>query len=150
MPCQSLAPDGVTLPRLLPISPTAPRRLYLLADDPSKVPPPPPRKTTLETIYMIASKNWVATSFFLLICVFVVLLRCLFPKAVEQHLEEDAAFDDDDTSSPSFGSRTFGNVPLSQQQTRSVAAAATSGKAGVPKARTFDNVPLSQQKPHAD
>ena len=51
--------------------------------------------------------------------------------------------DDDDTSSPTFGARTYGNVPLSQQQVRSAGA----GAAAAP-GRTFGNVPLSKQKPH--
>jgi len=57
-------------------------------------------------------------------------------------------FDDDgaDAPSPNWRDRTYGNVPLSQQEAQRAAS-----PRAAPAPRTFGNVPLSQQKKaHAD
>ena len=118
----------------------APRVSLPPADDPSKVPPPQPPKKFLETLADVARKNWKLCTLVCVLGFVALLLRCCLP---DPRVEAD----EDDTSSASFGSRTFGNRPLSEQQRqREQDAAGTKGAS----ARTFGNVPLSQQKAHAD
>ena len=143
--------DGVPFSRARIHAPRA--RAAVAADDPSKVPPPPPRKSTSEMLSELARRNWKLLSAVSVLFVLALVLKCVLPPPKLRH-GADASFDDDDTSSANFGSRSYGNVPLSQQQKqRDVAMAAAgsgSGSGGSPS-RTFGNVPLSQQqKQHAE
>ena len=124
------------------------------ADDPSKIPPAPPRKTVLESVVTMFSNNRkVSAAVGLLFLVGILAPFFISPKKKRKkpyggHEADDISFEDDDTSSPSFGSRTFGNVPLSQQEAQRTKATATASGSAAP--RTYGNVPLSQQKKHAD
>lgn len=128
-----------------------------MADDPTKVPPPKPREPFLTSLAIFASKNWRLFSFFGFIIVLAIFASCCLPDSPRPRkfkLAEEV-FDDEDTSSPNFGSRTYGNVPLSEQPPQRQAAAAQAAAAGAtssqPSARSVGNVPLSQQeKPHTE
>lgn len=119
---------------------SCPRAIALCAraDDPSKVPPPKPRVPITTQLYEIAMRNiWKVSFFGVLFLVGIIASCCAVVR--ERHVELETA-DDDDTSSANFGSRTYGNVPLSQQQQEGLAKSASTAP------RSFGNVPLSKQK----
>jgi protein disulfide-isomerase-like protein len=97
--------------------------------DPSKVPPPQPPKPFLVQLADVARRNWKLCALVGFLGLLALLLRCCLPNP---RVEEESR-DEDDTSS-----RTFGNRPLSEQQSLREQAGTS--------ARTYGNVPLSKQK----
>ena len=117
------------------ITPRAPLRTHAMcvplppAVDPSKVPPPQPPKPFLVQLADVARRNWKLCALVGFLGLLALLLRCCLPNP---RVEEESR-DEDDTSS-----RTFGNRPLSEQQSLREQAGTS--------ARTYGNVPLSKQK----
>jgi hypothetical protein len=112
-------------------------------DDPSKVPPPQPRKSLGESLYAFASRNWILLSVVGGLMTVGLTVNCYFivrdsrsMKAKDIPPPRPEEFAAGQAASPP---RTFGNVPLSEQQAQRESPS-----------RTFGNVPLSQQKPHAE
>ena len=84
--------------------------------DPSKVPPPKPRTPmSFSVVLSIAKRNWKICSFFALLMVSGIVANCCAPQRKKPRSRADTgAGGSDDTPS-----RTFGNVPLSQQSPKS-------------------------------
>ncbi|KOO27966.1 protein disulfide-isomerase [Chrysochromulina tobinii] len=106
------------------------------AFDPSKEPPLPPRQSFTEQLWSLVTGKgrWLFGFMGISIAIGIGVLLCSTGKApARQALPKPP----DAAAAASSPDRTFGNVPLSQQQR------------GTPS-RSFDNVPLSQQRAKAD
>ena len=106
------------------------------------MPPPKPRLPLHQQLAELAKRNWVLTSIVSLLFVLAVGTSIAVNCCGRRKASAEEEYEDDDTSSPAFGSRTYGNVPLSEQAQRAAAARQAP--------RTFDNVPLSQQSKKDD
>ena len=107
--------------------------------DPAKQPPPKPPPTLMESLYKMYQAYPVLSPVIALLFVVAALTVCYnIVYGGEDDPSDGGASSDGGggDGSPGMESRTFGNVPLSQQ---------SPGGAARPP-RTFGNVPLSKQK----
>ena len=107
--------------------------------DPLAQPPPSPPPSVTQTLTKLVRKHYLLFGVLAAAMVFglAILPLCVGRERGSTPGSSQAALSPD---------RTYGNVPLSQQQSRRGRRA---GSTPSPD-RTYGNVPLSQQKPHAE
>lgn len=109
--------------------------------DPLAQPPPSPPPTFSQTIAKIVRKHYLLFGILAFALVFgLVIAPLCFSRSDKRSSASHAA-----QAGPSLD-RSFGNVPLSQQEPQHGRRAPPVHSAD----RTYGNVPLSQQKPHVD